>query len=285
MTSENGATGSAATPRWLDGWQHICGWFLIIGAGGGLLLKFGGLAGWCDNPEICGPGFVRPLASDAAIRIADPATGVGIGLLSSLGVIGLFGLAAPFVRGRRWWWAGALLLVVGFATSLLLNLIEALWMQAPWITTFDPRHLIASESQVVVRSAVVLGFGLFLLRPRPSARMLGVGLAIGGGLWLAKIALVVARGQAPVEGWPILLYQTGLWVLLVSAGWITARALRSRDLRPLLLVTGLVVVGVTLEGSLPQAVHGELGLFAVAVASLVAGVAAWARGGGRRRLA
>lgn len=280
MTPVDDVAG-AAPSSWLDRWQRLSGWFLVIGAVGGLILKFGGLAGWCDDPEGCGPGYASPLASEAAVRIVSPATGVGIGLLSSLGVIGLFGLAAPIVRGRRPWLAVGVLIAVGFAASLVLNIVEALWMRAPWITSFNPRSLIASESQVAVRSAIVLGLGLTLLRPRPSIRLLGSGLAVGGGLWLGKIALVAASGDAPLGGWPVLLYQAGMWVLLLCAGWIAARGIRSRDPRPLSVVAALVVIGMVLEGAFPYVLRGELGLSAIALTALAAGIRAQGSGRGR----
>jgi hypothetical protein len=183
-----------------------------------------------------------------------------------LGLVALSGLAEPLARGRRWYiglpLAVGVALLGTFALSGLVNSLAA--------RSIDSSSIAAgTEPDVIISAAMLLLLSALLLRPTPRGRALGVVLAIGGGMWITQ-AILVAAGL-PLEGWLVVSYQVGLYLMAVGGTWLLADALRSGRYRVVVLSGLAIVCAVAVAGSLPV-LSGGLWLVTVGGLAAAAGL-------------
>ena len=185
---------------------------------------------------------------------------------SLLGLVALSGLAEPLVRGRRWFIGLPIALVVSLlGTMALSGLVNTLATRA-----IDSSSIAADvEPGVIIQAAALLLVSAVLLRPTPRGWALGAVLALGGGVWVTQ-AILVASG-ATLEGWLVVVYQVGLYLLAVGATWLVADALRSGRYRAVVLSVLGVIATFTVAGWLPV-LSGGFGLAMVGGLGVLVGL-------------
>lgn len=245
-------------------WRQICGW-LALTAATLWALKFTFIVATPDYA----PGEPIPkvvsLLGDWYVGLVGPTLG------SVLGLVAVSGLAEPLVRRRRWFVglpvAVAVALVGTMAITGLTNTL------ATW--SIESANLPADSEPAVLFGAVALMLvSAVLLHPTPSGSALGAVLGLGGILWITQ-AILVALG-ATVEGWLVVVYQAGLYLLAVGATWLVAAALRAGSYRAVAL-GALAIIAASAVGSLPL-LSGGLGLLMVGSLGVVEGVRRMTRG-------
>ena len=166
-------------------WQRVCGWIALVCA-----------ALWAVKFTILSTEVLSPALAGALVGSIIPTLG------SVLGLVFVFGLAAPFLTGKALWIAIPVSIVTGIAAVLIGN---AVYSAAGAALSESAGEVLRTEGAVLATSAWAFAAALWLLRPRTSARWFDVVLAVGGLLWLVK-GLAVAVG-APLTGWSMAAYQ------------------------------------------------------------------------------
>jgi hypothetical protein len=237
----------------------MCGWLALVAASV-WALKFTFIVA---TPEYAPGDQIPPtleLLDRWYVQFVAPTLG------SLLGLVALSGLAEPLVRGRRWF--------VGLPIALVVSLLGTMALSG-LVNTLATRSIDSSsiaadvEPDVLLSATALLLVSAVLLRPTPRRWALGAVLALGGGLWITQ-AILVASG-ATLEGWLIVAYQIGLYLLVVGATWLVADALRSGRYREVVLSLLVTTAAITVAGSLPV-LSGGLGLVMAGGLGVVVGL-------------
>lgn len=240
-------------------WQRVSGWLALVCA-----------VLWAAKFTLLSIGTRQSSLAHALEPVALPLVAFIIPTLCSfLGLVFPFGLAAPFLTGKRLWIAlpvsvitGIVAIFIGSAAFTVVNNALA----------GSPDALLRAEGAVLVSSAWSLIAAYWLLRPRVGARWFAVALVAGGVLWLVKGA-AVAAGASLSGGWVIAGYQLGLWLLVATALVFIIDAVRQGRFARLAIGLALCV-GAFALGAIPV-LGGELGLMILATAAVTAGVVQW----------
>lgn len=229
-----------------DRWRQVCGW-LALAAAALWALKFTFIVA---TPEYAPGDQIPPtleLLDRWYVQFVAPALG------SLLGLVALSGLAEPLVRGRRWFIGLPIALVVSLlGTMALSGLVNTLATRA-----IDSSSIAADvEPGVLVSAAALLLVSAVLLRPTSRGWALGAVLALGGGVWITP-AILVASG-ATLEGWLVVAYQVGLYLLVAGATRLVADAQRSGRYRAGVLSVLGVIATFTVAGW-PPVLSGGFG--------------------------
>ena len=238
-------------------WQRVCGWVALVCA-----------ALWALKFTILSTEVLDPALAEPLVGFIIPTLG------SILGLVFVFGLAAPFLTGKRLWIAIPVSIVTGIAAAFINN---AVYAAAGDAMSGSANELLRNEGAILATSAWSLVAALWLLRPRTSARWFDVVLAVGGVLWLVK-GVAVAVG-APLDGWVAAAYQLGLWLLVAAVLAFAVDVARKGRIAPLAIGVALYVAAAAL-GAIPV-LGGELGLLVLAVGAITAGVVQWTRSSSR----
>jgi hypothetical protein len=209
-----------------SGWQRFAGWSAVIAFGAWIskFILYSAIGGYQETAYAFLTG---PLPTVAAVA----------------GLVAMLGIVAPLVANR----GRAVRLIAsiggGLAATLVLGAIQNTVQDWPVIvSTEDPIN-----AQNLFGALYSLLIAFWLLRPRATPGV-AVLAALGGLAWTFN-AVMVARG-ASIDGWVVVLYQVGLFSLLVAASWAGARLIRGGHY---LAVIGGAIVMVALL-SLPNVI-------------------------------
>ena len=241
-------------------WQRVCGWVALVCA-----------ALWALKFTILSTEVPSPALAGALVGFIIPTLG------SVLGLVFVFGLAAPFLTGKRLWIAIPVSIVTGIAAVFIG---DALYSAAGAALSGSSGEVLRTEGAVLATSAWSFAAALWLLRPRTCARWFDVVLAVGGVLWLVK-GVAVAVG-APLSGWSVAAYQLGLWLLVAAVLAYAVDVARKGRIAPLAIGLALYVAAAAL-GAIPV-LSGELGLLVLAMGAIAAGVVQWKEASSRTAL-
>jgi len=231
-------------------WQRFCGWLALVTA-----------TIWATKFALLTATNGDPGAFSVFTGFLAPTSGSLLGLVAATGVV------APFLSRCRWWVGLPLSAVTGLLVVAFASAVTNGSSQLPFVVA-STSPVLRMEAPIVAASIFWLLVAAWLLRPSLHSGAAAVLLLIGGALWAVKAVAVVAG--ASIDGWVVVVYQAGLWALLVSAAWLGVRSLRDRKY-PRVVIALPVTWAAMMLGS-ASVLRGELGVFSVGLLAVCVGV-------------